>query len=201
MLYEEWWQVTSLTLQVAPSAICCILEKAIQKRQPLILRTAKTLSVIFHSPFSVPHFLIFPLFFPLSLIPGLKWKHWNNECHNMQSTITHGSLFSQHFSKYYYTFPFIPGCVQLKCNLLSCSPLGPICCWVAKLLRKRSVNLLSKPQAEGLHSSLSTQRAVYLHPCTPSPWQPQPNTLACSTLFNFFLPFLISSLGSHAHSH
>lgn len=80
-------------------------------------------------------------------------------------------------------------------------PPSPICCWALKLLRKRSVNLPSKPQAEVLHSSLSTQRAVYLHPCTLLPWQPQPNTLACSTLFNFFLPFLISSLGSHAHSH
>lgn len=79
--------------------------------------------------------------------------------------------------------------MQLNCNLLSCTFLCPICCRVVKLLRKRSVNLLSRPQAEGLHSSPSTQRAVYRHPCTLSPWQPQPNTLARSTVFNFFPPF------------
>lgn len=97
--------------------------------------------------------------------------------------------FSQHLSKY----PNI-----LICTIKVQSPIpphphppSPICCWAVKLLRKRSVNLLSKPQAEGLHSSPSTQRAVYLHPCTLLPWQPPPNTLACSTLFNFFLPFFL----------
>lgn len=116
-----------------------------QRVSNLFFSDWKTLfSVIFHTSISVSHFN-FSSLFPLLLCFQLLSQNTHTTSAIKRNRALH---IAPLFSKYSYTFPFIPGCAQLKCNPPSPTPspllLSPICCWVPELLRKRSVNLLSK---------------------------------------------------------